>query len=214
MHLTETIIEAAKDIDLLTTYEARLVLNLASSTDDSVDDLVGMLIEWSSDEIATQCNRTFAKETLKAVYREINSGAKRLQMTHYPIEVVSSVLDNTGTKLVENTDYEIDYESGKITRLQTTWSEPSTFIYTGGYDLPAKAPQALRQATTLMIREGYYATLRGDATIRMVSHKDSRVIYFDPSSMIKAVGSGGGGAGSPARHAIESLLTAYMHYEI
>src|SRR6266436_1738006 len=137
MHLTETIIEPAKDLSFLTNYEARLGLNLMSSTDDNIDDLVEMLITWCSDEIATECNRTFAKETLKAVYREINSGRKRLQMTHFPIEKKSlSVVDSFGNTLVENTDYEVDYESGKITRLQTSWSDPSTFTYTGGYDLP------------------------------------------------------------------------------
>ena len=104
MQLTETIIEEAKDIAFLTNYEARLGLNLVSSTDENTDDLVEMLIEWSSDEIATECNRTFAKETLKAVYREVNSGAKRLQMTHYPIEVVFSVVDSAGKTLVEDVD--------------------------------------------------------------------------------------------------------------
>ncbi len=216
MQLTETIIEEAKDSAFLTNYEARLGLNLVSSTDENTDDLVEMLIDWSSDEIATECNRTFAKEKLKAVYREINSGSKRLQMTHYPIDTVFSVVDAKGNILIENTDYEVDYESGKITRLLTTWSDPSTFIYNGGYDLPAETPKALRQATTLMIREAYYATLRGDATIRMVSHKDARVIYFDPSSLIKALasGGGGGGGGSPARRAIANLLTAYIHIEV
>lgn len=215
MQLTETILEEAKDISFLTNYEARLGLNLVSSTDENIDDLVEMLIEWASDEIATECNRTFAKEKLKAVYREINSGAKRLQMTHFPIETVFSVVDSSGNTLVENTDYEVDYESGKITRLNTSWSSTNTVIYTGGYDLPAETPKALRQATILMTREAYYATLRGDATIRMVSHKDARVIYFDPSALIKALNSGGSGsAGSPALKRIQSLLTAYIHLEV
>jgi len=215
MQLTETIIEEAKDIAFLTNYEARLGLNLVSSTDENTDDLVEMLIEWSSDEIATECNRTFAKEKLKAVYREINSGAKRLQMTHYPIETVFSVVDGSGNTLAEDIDYEVDYESGKITRLKASWSNPTTVIYKGGYDLPAEAPKALQQATTLMIREAYYATLRGDATIRMVSHKDARVIYFDPSTLIKALAAGGAGsAGSPALKRIQNLLTAYIHIEV
>ena len=216
MQLTETIIEEAKDIAFLTNYEARLGLNLVSSTDDIVDDMLEMLIEWASDEIATECNRTFAKETLKAVYREINSGCKRLQMTHYPIEVMSSVVDRSGNILVENTDYEVDYESGKITRLNTTWSDSSTFTYRGGYDLPAETPKALRQATLILSREAYFATQRGDATIRMVSHKDARVMYFDPSLMIKALASGGGSGagGSPALRRIANLLTAYIHLEV
>lgn len=216
MQLTETIIEEAGDISFLTNYEARLALNLSSSTDDTIADLVEMLIEWSSDEIAATCNRTFAKETLKAIYREVNSGCKRLQMSHYPIEVVSSVMDRHGNILVEGTDYEVDYESGKITRLNTTWSDPSTFIYTGGYDLPAETPPALRQATLLMTREAYFATQRGDATIRMVSHKDARVMYFDPSTMVRALASGGGSGkgGSPAIRRIQDLLTAYIHIEV
>lgn len=216
MQLTEITIEEAKDISFLTNYEARLGLNLVSSTDENIDDLVEMLIEWSSDEIATECNRTFAKERLKAVYREINSGAKRLQLTHYPVVEIETVVDGHGAMLVKDIDYEVDWDAGKLTRLASaTWFGPVTITYTGGYDLPAETPKALRQATILMIREAYYATLRGDATIRMVSHKDSRVIYFDPSSLIKALSSGGGGsAGSPALRRIQNLLTAYIHIEV
>lgn len=214
MQLTEIIIEAAKDISLLTNYEARLALNLVSSADETTDDLLEMLIEWSSDEIATTCNRTFAKETLKAVYREINTGAKRLQLSHYPVVDIESV-DSHGNTLVEDVDYEVDWDAGKLTRLGATWFGPVTVIYTGGYDLPAETPKALRNATLLLSREAYFAAQRGDATIRMVSHKDARVMYFDPSLMVRALASGGSGkGGSPAIRRIQDLLTAYIHLEV
>lgn len=217
MQLTEIIIEAAKDISLLTNYEARLALNLVSSADETTDDLLEMLIEWSSDEIATTCNRTFAKETLKAVYREINTGAKRLQLSHYPVVEIESVVDGHGNTLSEDVDYEVDWDAGKLTRLaSTSWGTgPVTIIYTGGYDLPAETPKALRNATLLLSREAYFAAQRGDATIRMVSHKDARVMYFDPSLMVRALASGGSGkGGSPAIRRIQDLLTAYIHLEV
>lgn len=216
MQLTETITEKAKDIAFLTNYEARLILNLTSSIDETVDDMIEMLIEWSSDEIATNCNRTFAKETLEAVYREINTDTKRLQLTHYPIVDIESVVDGHGNTLIMDIDYEVDWDAGKLTRLgSNSWVGPTTVIYIGGYDLPAETPKALKQAAMLMTREAYFATQRGDATIRMVSHKDARVMYFDPSMMVKALAAGGGGnAGSPALRRIQELLTAYIHIEV
>jgi len=211
MDITQNVIKPAQDLGFLTSYEARLALNLSSSTDETIDDLLEMLIKWSSDEIAVQCNRVFAKETLIETFREINSGCKRLFLTHYPIVGIDSVVVG-GTTLVSGVDYVMDSDAGKLTRLSTTWSSPVVVSYTGGYDLPAEAPPALQQATLLMAREAYYATIRGDATVRMIGHKEARVIYFDPNTALK--GSGGSSGGSPARRAVADLLTAYMRFEI
>ena len=114
MQSTVTILDAAQDISLLTTYEARFGLNLASSSDETIDDLLAMLIRWSSDEIALMCNRTFAKERMKEVARNIDSTiCKKLYLSHFPIVGIESV-DLAGTALTEGVDYEVDTEGGWI----------------------------------------------------------------------------------------------------
>jgi hypothetical protein len=209
---TVSVIKGADDVSLLTTYEARLGLNMASSSDETIDDLLEMLIKWSSDEIAVLCNRVFSKETVKEVAREIDQTiCKRIYLSHYPIVEIASVTEN-GVPLVQDVDFEVDVDAGRLNRLNGTWSEPVTIIYTGGYELPNEAPSALQQAAMLMTREAYYASTRGDATIRMVSHKDSRIIYFDPTAAMKAAGSSGGSAGSPARRAILAILEGFTSY--
>jgi hypothetical protein len=69
----------------------------------------------------------------------------------------------------------------------------------------------------LLTREAYYTTQRGDASVRSISHKESRIIYFDPATQMKAAaaagggGGGGGGAagGTAAQKAAQSLLQRY-----
>ena len=63
-----------------------------------------------------------------------------------------------------------------------------------------------------MLREAYYASVRGDATIRMIGHKESRIIYFDPNVLAKSAG-GGGTGGSPAQRAVHDLLSHFTRYE-
>lgn len=202
-------ITPAKEVSFLSDYEVRVALNL-TSTSDNIDDMIGMIAGWSSDEIATQCNRSFAKETMSETFRDLNSCCKRLFLSHFPITNVDTITVN-GSGLIEGIDFEVDSEAGKIIRLNGFWTEATTVNYTGGYNLPFEAPPALKQAAILMTREGYYAAIRGDASVRSVSHKDSRVMFFDPNAKSNLLG---GGSGSPARRAVSDLLQAYMRYEV
>jgi hypothetical protein len=93
-----------------------------------------------------------------------------------------------------------------------TFVEQATIEYSGGYNLPDEAPPALKQAATMLMREAYYAGQRGDASVRMIGHKESRVIYFDPNAAARSAG-GGGSAGSPAQRAAHDLLTHFTRYE-
>ena len=97
-------------------------------------------------------------------------------------------------------DYELDAEKGRLTRIAAAWVEPVVVTYTGGYELPMEAPFALQSASLLLTREAYYASIRGDASIRSVSHKEARVMYFDPNAKSNAAGGGAaaGGGGSAA----------------
>ena len=203
------VLEESPDNSLLTIYEARLVLNLAASTSEVLDDQIEMLVKWISDEIAIACNRQFGRETIQETFRELNV-SKRLYVADYPIVEIDSLEEN-GSTLVEDQDFEIDSESGTITRLGgVVWIEPVVVNYIGGYDLPNGAPDSLKQAAMFLTREGYYQMIRGDASIRMVAHKESRIIYFDPNAQAKAAM--GGSGGSPAMKRTGEILKAYTRF--
>jgi hypothetical protein len=84
--------------------------------------------------------------------------------------------------------------------------------YSGGYHLPDEAPPALKQAAIMLMREAYYASVRGDATVRMIGHKESRIIYFDPNLLARSTG--GSGHGTPAQRAAADILSSFTRYEV
>ncbi len=213
MQETTTVLVPAKDISLLTLYEAKIALNLTTSSSDTLDDQLEILIRQASDEIAQMCNRVLAQETVEDKYTEFETDLSRIFLSHYPVKTIHSISDG-GSSLGEG-DWEMESRSGKLVRVGGTWAEPVVVNYTGGYDLPFEAPEALRQAAVLLSRESYFASIRGDASIRMVAHKESRVIYFDPSlQMRNAAGAAAAGGGSAARRSIDALLKKYTRFFI
>lgn len=201
------IVKRADDISLISLYEAKIALQI---TDDTQDELLERLILQMSGEIAALCNRTFARETLIETFREINENIARLYLSHWPVKEITLVTNN-GAELVADVDYELDSETGRLWNISGTWDEPVVVAYTGGYLLPFEAPYALRQASILLSREAYFAATRGDASVRMISHKDSRIIYFDPNART-AVASGA--AGSAAQRAAGDLLKRFTRFEV
>ena len=203
------IITPADCFDLITIYYARLALGLSSSADETLNEQLEMFIRWSSDEIATMCNRTFAREKLAETFRGLDDDNPRLWLSHCPVVSIDSVVEDGVT--LDPSSYKLDKKTGRLLRLDDeTWTGEVTVTYTGGYVLPYEAPEALQQASVLMIREAYYAATRGDQSIRMVSHRETRVIYFDPNAA--ALKAAGGAGGSPARRASENLLKKYTRF--
>lgn len=206
-----TVVTPAQDVALVSLYEAKLGLNLMTSTDATLDDQLELLIEWASAEIAELCHRVFAKETVIESFDEVSSFSSRLYLSRWPVIGPITEITEDGVPLVLDTDYNLDRENGILRRIDAPWVAPLTISYTGGYDLPNDAPRALRQAAILMTREAYYATTRGDASIRMVAHKESRVIYFDPNA--KSGGASASGS-SAARRAVSDLLQRFMRFYV
>jgi hypothetical protein len=208
------VITPAEDFSLISIYYARLGLNLVASADPTVEDQIEMFIRWASDEVAQTCNRVFARETVEETFLDLSEWENRIYLSHYPIAEITGVAAN-GAAMNEGSDYQIERGTGLLRRLGGVWASPVVVNYTGGYRLPYEAPESLQYAVTLMIREAYYATLRGDATVRMVAHKEARVIYFDPAQQARALMGGGGGAsggGSAARRASADLLKKFTRF--
>lgn len=208
MQSSLTVVTPANNLSLVSLYEAKIALGFANSTDAALDEQLEMFIEWSSAEIAALCNRTFARETVIESFTSLGAH-NRIYLSRYPVIGITA-LDEDGDPLTTPDDYTIDKANGLITRVDTAWSTPATFSYTGGYELPNAAPKALRQAALLMTREAYFAASRGDASIRQISHKDSRVTYFDPNAKSASSGSDS----SPARKAVGSLLQHFTRFYV
>jgi hypothetical protein len=85
--------------------------------------------------------------------------------------------------------------------------------YWGGFELPDEAPLPLKQATLLLIvHQRSQATRESIEGIRMIAHKESRVMFFDPSQQQKA--SGGATASPSGVPAVDALLRSYTKFWI
>jgi hypothetical protein len=206
MQIFYTVLEPAQEIALVTLYEVKIALGVLG---DTKDDQLDLFINWASDEIAVSCNRVLAREKVKEEFRDINNQQNRIYLTHWPDVDVESVSDS-GNPLTPD-QYEVDIDYGIIRLRSGFWAEPSV-VYTGGYDLPADAPMALRQAAHLLTKDAYYAALRGDQTVRGLSHKESRVMYFPPPGLTGAVRTGT--ASTPSRRAVDDLISAFQRQYI
>jgi hypothetical protein len=210
--VTVKVLTKADSYALLILDEAKLMMNIPSG-DTSGDAYLQMLIDQNSDSIATLCNRTFAYEEVLETWRCIGpvccpDGACRIYLTHYPVkedEIISVETPKGYTLLPE--DYEIEEASGKL----TVWGGCTGEIvvrYFGGYDLPDDAPDALKQAATVAVQSSKTeAESSAVSGIRMIAHKESRVMYHNPAQASK---SSSGGTTGAQQAAIKSLLTHYI----
>lgn len=202
------VLEPAEIFDLLTLQEAKVNLGLAS-TDTSLDEKLEFLIARASGEMATLCDRVFAKERVLEIFYDVGT-AQRLYLSRYPVKPsdIESISEN-GTLL---TTYDVHEESGRITKWTGAFAGPVAVTYRGGYELPFEAPLALRQAALLSTTTAYYAGVRGDSSVSSLSHKESRITYFNPST--QPSGGGGGGGMVTGSRAISDLLVHFMRIQI
>jgi hypothetical protein len=114
-------------------------------------------------------------------------------------------------------DYELEEASGKLSNIRiggsqaVGWNHPVTVHYSGGYSLPDEAPKPLKHAVVMLIREEKIRMMQAqNAGIRQISHKESRVSFFDPNALLlRAVG-----MKSPTMQAVENILSHYMRFEV
>jgi hypothetical protein len=202
--------------DLVTLDEAKLALGIAVG-DTSQDPQLQMMITQCSLRIAEECHRgprgdnhTFGKETLIETITKIGEN-QDVWLSHYPIDPADiTSIDANGTLV---TDYRLDPRTGKLGLVNGgTWAAPVVVEYSGGFNLPAEAPPPLKQICNALIREERVKNQQAAvAGIRMISHRDARVMFFDPNAVVIAQSKGGGG--SPALQAAQKLLMKYTRIE-
>jgi len=207
--VTVKILVPADDFSLISLETAKIALGI-SAADVSNDAQLQWLIDTNSAVVSTLCNRVFAKETLVESWRDLGPDVRRLYLTHWPVKEadIQSVMTNGNTRL----DWELDEGQGKLS-IFSDRAEPIIVEYTGGYDLPEEAPLALQQATALLVSttkgEQAAASLSG---VRMISHKESRVMFHSPSS--GGSSNTGSGASAQTKDTVTALLGHFIKHWI
>lgn len=204
-----TVTVPATSQDLISLDEAKVFLNIPVG-DTSRDEQLALQISVASAIVADMANRKpdlgFGETTVIETWREISNG--RLFLMHFP---VSAVLDITaGGALMIAPNYWIDKSSGKVS-VDGTWTAPAIVHYTGGYKLPEDAPLPLKQACVTMVQEQRIRNQQSQTSgIRLLSHKESRVAFYDPNAiLLKSIG-----AKSPGVQAAETLVRPYIRIEV
>ena len=207
------ILTPATSFDLVSLDEMKVLLNIPD-TDTSQDASLQSQITMMSDVIATECNRCFAKEKVQETVRDLD--ARRWYLSHWPVkeeDIESVECPRNGTPLdaypVTDPGWELEEQSGKL-ELLSGQSEPIVVIYTGGYVLPDEAPPALKGACNIMVRTlRIWEQRQLTSGIRSLSHKEARVMFFDPNILMKQQGAS---PFSAAQQMIKDLLYHYMRF--
>ena len=203
--VTVNIITPATEFDLMTLDELKVALGAPTGTPAS-DAQWQWLITANSLTIAEFCNRVFAKEVVEESWRDLVN--RRLYLTHYPVvaEDIQSVTTAGNVRL----DYELEELTGKLSIFSDV-AEPVVVTYTGGFDLPDDAPWPLKQALTLLSANWKAQLAMVQVTgVRMIAHKEARVMFQTPTSGERGGNTTGPGAGLPS--AVESLLQQYTRF--
>ena len=188
------VLSAATSFDLTTVEDANAYLGLTPSTNGDI--MLAAEITAASQIIASQCDRTFAKEQVTQTFlMRFGEGIQSLVLERIPIVSISGVDDNG--QVLSATDYDYDPVKGIIWRRcsYTDWNWWSFYssrvavTYEGGYNLPDGAPADLEMACLALIKEQRFAQKRGDPTIRSLQHADSAVFYQQGSQAF-AIGQG------------------------
>lgn len=199
--VTVNILDAAESFALITLAELKLALGIAVG-DTSSDAQLQFLIDTNSSVISTLTNRIFAREKVVETWRDLAS--RRLYLTHWPVALAD--IETVTTNGVDRIDFELEESSGKLS-LFTDRNEPIIVTYTGGFNLPTEAPKALKQAAALLVgtsrAEQAAASLSG---VRMIAHKESRVMFHSPTA---GGSTSGGTSGTQARETVKDLLHHY-----
>ena len=196
------ILEEAESHALMTLEEAKVLLNVNST---GYDAMIQMLIDINSSVIETLIGRTLARERVIDTIYGVDSS--RIYLSHFPVKAEDIESVYSGGYLV--TDYLLEEATGKISTPGAAWLDPVEVKYTGGFDLPTGAPDALKRVSMLMLQDKFTATgTVRESGVRMISHKEARVMYYDQSGGGKSGSSTGGTVGANQR-AIDALLMRF-----
>ncbi|WP_028164118.1 hypothetical protein [Bradyrhizobium elkanii] len=209
--ITIKVLAPADSYDLVTLDEMKIMLGISPSATTDDPQLETWITQYS-DVIATMCNRVFAKEKVEETWRgdlpPYDTQNGRIFLTHYPVADADVELVSANGTVIDPVSYEIENRTGKL-QLFSSWSEPLRITYSGGYDLPEETPPALKQALAIMVGAArMQAAQQLTSGIRSISHRESRVQFFDVNAAMAKMG--GSGPIGMAGDTVNALLYKYM----
>jgi hypothetical protein len=208
--VTVKILEPADDFKLMSLEEAKAALGVVS-TDTTQDETLTFLLEVNSSTISALCNRVFAREKVEETWLDEDEPGwaltnRRLYLTHWP--VLEDDIESVTANGVDNLDWKLDEGAGKLS-IFTGRSAPVVVTYTGGYDLPYEAPFALKQCCSLMVATSKGQQQAAQLTgVRMISHKESRVMFHSPNAGGSSSGGSSGGTNAQ-QQAVQAILNRF-----
>lgn len=204
---------ASRDLTALATVKTQLGISGSAS-----DGLLSSLITSASKAAANKCNGELIYEVVSEQFRpypflgapSLSNLPTYIHLRRLPVAAVQLVTEDD-VALVEGTDYEIDAQRGKITRLYNDlaygWRFRKLVIqYGGGYVFPDSGgsprtlPEDLEQAVIEIVKDMWFAANR-DPLVKAENIPGVREVQY-------WVGSIGSDGGWPPR--VTDLLGAYQ----
>jgi len=213
-HVLNVITEATTH-DLVTLDEMKLMLRIPT-TDTSKDPELAIMIDGVSAQMATFANRVFGYEEVHETFYDIVP-KRRLFFSRWPVKLTDiQTMSLSGVDVLGDGTWVLEEKKGILYTPQASgrgqWAGDLDVVYSGGYKLPDEAPDDLKRAAAAAIREDYYTFLRGAilSGVRMIAHKQARVMYYPPGQIGATLQTSVGPAGSSATW--NSVMAVLNHY--
>lgn len=221
-HLQVNVITPATEVGLISLENLKIMLDIPAA-DTSKDEQLQMLIDQNSLMLAQMANReTWAKEKVEEVWDCVDmeccpDGSTRIWLTRPPVKMsdIESIESPRGTPIAPSA-YELEQRTGRLS-FPAGCPGQVVITYTGGYDLPDEAPLPLQQAAGLAVQQFRTQAAQaatGGSGIRLLAHKESRIMYFSPKDMASGGSSGATTTSSAADNAIKNLISKYTRFWI
>lgn len=150
----------SSDLTILATVKAELGI-----TTSNEDPNIETWIDQASAACAAYCNRVFGSEVVSENIRRLFLNRYReqrwddvIQLARYPVTAIGPVIEDTITLVLE-TDYTVDYTTGKLYRLSSDgisimrWTcNQLTVPYTAGYALLGTLPFNIERACISLVK--------------------------------------------------------------
>lgn len=203
-----TVVTPADSVDLTVLANVKTELGITTTSEDVN---LETWIDQASGVITGSCNRVFGKETVTESFRNRVQflEPEKIVLQRTPVTLITSVVEN-GITLVEDTDFEVDYETGILTRLcgdyESRWCFRTLVVtYAAGYELLGELPIAIEKATIILVKQFRSAASR-DPLLK------SEEIPGVLSQTFWVGGTGDKSNGIP--HEVETLIAPYRNIAI
>lgn len=201
-----TVTSSAASSRLTTVPAAKDDLGITATDDDL---FIGRLIDRASAVVVAYCGRTFGSQGYQEIFRfgwepgigpaamtaapygtPINVQRKPIILQASPVTAFASIVEGTGTPLVEGTDFEADYPAGLAWRLRegirSWWNVPTvTVAYAAGWALPndqnRTLPSDVEDVCLALVRSAYTARGRDPNVALDWTEGLGRTQYWDRS---------------------------------